>query len=108
MKQIPWDFFAQRRNISYSSFKNMSYDQYKNWCARRNIIPLDETVFESKVGTPPPVKTTTIQPKEKPKDTKSLLKHKKNELIELCNGLGIELSGKETKKQLVSLLTAEQ
>ena len=111
MKQIPWDFFAQRRNISYASFKNMTYEQYTKWCLRRSVIPLDESVFQMKVN-PPPVTTKEV-PQSLPEkktidvDTKTLPKKKKSELVALCNVMNVEITGKETKKQLIALL-AEQ
>ncbi len=111
MKQIPWDFFAQRRNISYASFKNMSYEQYTRWCLRRSVIPLDESAFETKVNPPPAVtkEVPQLSPEKKTidVDTRALPKKKKSELVALCNTMDVEITGKETKKQLIALL-AEQ
>lgn len=111
MKQIPWDFFAQRRNISYASFKNMSYEQYTRWCARRNIIPLEESVFQMKVNPPPAIVKEVSPPVTKQPvvkvDTRTLPKKKKSELVALCDVMNVEITGKETKKQLIALL-AEQ
>ena len=111
MKQIPWDFFAQRRNISYASFKNMSYEQYVRWCGRRNIIPLEEDVFQSRVNTHkkrvPTKQTKAVPPNPRNTDPKLLTKKKKAELVDLCVLMGVKITGKETKKQLVALL-AEQ
>ena len=111
MKQIPWDFFAQRRNISYASFKNMSYEQYARWCGRRNVIPLQESEFQTKVEpptvSPPKATPKALPPNPRNTDPKLLSKKKKSELVELCSVLDLEISGKETKKQLVALL-AEQ
>ena len=88
MKQIPWDFFAQRRNISYASFKNMSYEQYVRWCGRRNIIPLEEDVFQSRVNTQkkrvPTKQTKVVPPNPRNTDPKLLTKKKKAELVDLC------------------------
>lgn len=110
MKQIPWDFFAQRRNISFKSFKNMSYEQYTTWCARRNIIPLEEKIFFSKIS-PNPMKAEpkkkVIPPNPRNTDPKLLSKKRKAELVELCALQNIQITGKETKKQLIALL-AEQ
>lgn len=108
MKQIPWEFFAQRRNISYASFKNMSYEQYSQWCSRRNIAPLEKDTFHSKVQPheieQPENKIDNLPPNPRNTDPKILSKKKKSELVEICTLLGINISGKETKKQLVTLL----
>ena len=108
MKQIPWEFFAQRRNISYVSFKNMSYEQYTRWCGRRNIIPLEENAFHSKVSSHPVTQKKPAPPQVEQKITKidatSLSKKKKAELVSLCESANVEITGKETKKQLVALL----
>lgn len=110
MKQIPWDFFAQRRNISYTSFKNMSYEQYVRWCARRNVIPLEESLFLDKTS-PKKVQIDTkpkaLPPNPRNTDPKLLAKKKKAELVELCTLRQLEITGKETKKQLVALLTEQ-
>ena len=112
MRQIPWEFFAQRRNISYKAFSNMSYDQYTAWCARRNVIPLDENAYRAKVhpqdNNNVVVTPVTLPSNSRNYDPKTLSKKKKAELIDICILRGVKTSGKETKKQLVALLTAEQ
>lgn len=115
MRQIPWEFFRQRRGISFNSFKNMSYEQFVLWCTRRNIAPIDQTTFEkevslinSKSSVQVSNDTPSVDPQKKVSlDTKQLSKKKKADLVEICTGLSLDITGKETKKQLIQLIQNE-
>tara|TARA_X000000950_G_scaffold287653_1_gene400903 strand:- start:2832 stop:3194 length:363 start_codon:yes stop_codon:yes gene_type:complete len=111
--RVSWDYFMRRRNISYSSLTEMEYDRYVAWCHTRSVIPLEQEEYESNLA--PFKKTPKPEPKKKEPvqevpastghtDSKVLSKKKKSDLLDLCRDYGIELEGKETKKQLVSLI----
>ena len=115
MRQIPWEFFRQRRGISFISFKNMSYEQFVSWCARRNIAPIEQSAFDkeiSLINAKPAKETKKVAPKVEPQpvakfDPKQLSKKKKADLVEICTGLELDITGKETKKQLIQLIQNE-
>ena len=110
--RVSWDYFMRRRNISYSSLVGMDYDRYATWCHTRYVIPLDEKEYEAKLA---PFKTVakpiTIEEVQRKvpanpahSDAKTLNRKKKSDLVELSAVYGIAVEGKETKKELVSLI----
>ena len=110
--RVSWDYFMRRRNISYSSLIGMDYERYAAWCHTRYVIPLDQKEYESNVApfkkAAKPVTLKEVQPvvpstPTRP-DAKTLNRKKKSDLVELCETYGITIDGKETKKQLVSLI----
>lgn len=109
-RRVSWDYFMQRRNISYSSLLGMDYDRYTSWCHSRYVIPLDKEEYEAKLAPFLPKKEKQIQEEAKEAfpvsapSAKSLNKKKKSELLALCESHKIDLKGNETKKQLVSLI----
>ena len=115
MRQIPWEFFRQRRGISFISFKNMSYEQFVSWCARRNIVPIEQSAFDkeiSLINSKPVKEIKKVTPKAEPQpvvkfDPKQLSKKKKADLVEICTSLALDITGKETKKQLIQLIQNE-
>ena len=110
--RVPWEYFMKRRNISYSSLIGMEYDRYMAWCHSRYVIPLDKDEYESNIApfreTTPQVvneeKITKLPTNPSHLDAKLLGKKKKADLVDLCVVYGINVGGKETKKQLVSLI----
>ena len=108
--RVSWNYFMQRRNISYSSLLGMDHDRYVAWCHSRYVIPLGKEEYEAKLAPFLPKPSEEIQDKVKEVETtpatsaKMLNKKKKSELITLCETHKIDLKGNETKKQLVSLI----
>ena len=112
--RVSWEYFMRRRNISYSSLVGMEYDRYVAWCHTRYVIPLDKEEYEAnlapfkKVSKPKTKKKEPVQ--ELPENlvsiqtAKVLGKKKKSDLLELCRSYEIRLEGKETKKDLISLI----
>lgn len=113
--RVSVEYYMQRRNLGWSSFLGWDYDRFETWCHVRKIIPLNKEDFLNKIL---PFEDTTIEaPPEEPKeeliqkevlpdlpDGKTLSRKRKDDLIEIAHLYGIELSGSETKKQIVQYL----
>ena len=110
--RVSWDYFMQRRKISYSSLTGMEYDRYVTWCHTRYVIPIGKDEYESNIAPFKKVVETVAVEDASSKvpvnslhtNPKLLGRKKKADLVKLCKTYGIILDGKETKKELVSLI----
>lgn len=109
--KISWNSFAQRRNLNLQMFNNMTYKEYSAWCNERRVTPVSLEMFDKENKVPPkmePVVPTT--PQEVTTVSTHFFNHaqlkklKKSALIVLCKEQNIDLSGNETKNNLIRLL----
>ena len=105
--RVSMEYFMKRRNLKWASFLGMSYDRYVKWCHVRRIVPASEEEFTE--GTSPAPEPDLVVPEELPRNpahsnAKLLNKNKKANLVDIAKLYGVELSGSETKKQLVQLI----
>ena len=78
-------------------------------------MPIEQSVFDkeiSLINATPAKETKKVAPKVEPQpvakfDPKQLSKKKKADLVEICTGLALDITGKETKKQLIQLIQNE-
>lgn len=104
--KVKWNQFAKRRNITLDMFKDMSYEDYCDWCENRKVEPVVRDSYE-------PVRTM-LMPTEEPTiissvtdnglEEKRLKKLKKSTLEKLCVDYEVEYSLKDTKKTLIQKL----
>jgi len=97
--KIEWKDFAKRRKLNLIDFINsMGYKEYSRWCSYRSVTPVDEELYvESHISSEAATQTYTK------KELNKLLKAK---VTNIAKDLNIDLSGGETKKELVSLILA--
>ena len=100
---IDWNDFANRRKLNLEAFKEWSYEDYSEWCTSRYVTPVSAEAFEG-VKTMMSKEPVVNDPVPMSIDEKQLKKTKKQDLIELCNGLQINLDGNETKASLIKLI----
>lgn len=100
---IDWNDFANRRKLNLEAFKDWSYDDYSEWCTSRYVTPVSAEAFE---GVKTMVTQVPVQNDPIPMsiDEKQLKKSKKQDLIDLCRDLHINLDGNETKAALIKLI----
>ena len=92
---IKWEHFAKRRNLNLEQFKDhLSYDQFVKWCRQRNVEPVLQSEFSKKTQMEHIVEHTES----------TLKRHRKDKLVQIAVDLGIDLEGRETKKDLVKLI----
>ena len=92
---IKWEHFAKRRNLNLEQFKDhLSYDQFVKWCKQRNVEPVPQLEFSKKTKIEQIVEHTES----------TLKRHRKDKLVQIAEDLSIDLTGKETKKELVKLI----
>lgn len=100
---IEWNDFANRRKLNLEAFKEWSYEDYSQWCASRYVTPVSAEAFE---GVKTMVTKVPVQNDPLPMsiDEKQLKKTKKQDLIELCADMKINIGGNETKAALIKLI----
>ena len=105
--RVSMEYFMKRRNLRWTSFQGMEYDRYVKWCHVRKIVPASKEEFTkgTSVSIEPILEEETKVPTNPAHSNAKLLnKNKKASLVEIANLYDIELTGSETKKQLVQLI----
>ena len=108
--KVKWEQFAQRRKINLEMFKSLDYNEYVRWCGRRSVEPVSVESYKSSQGflepvsrpEETPVEIVTVSTHEF--DASQLKKLKKQSLVKLCKEFNVQLMGKETKLDIISLL----